>query len=116
VTVRIPVGQREQAAYVCLYRAGLSINQIASFFGRSTSVVWRRIRRSLAYRLGLLRRSRPTKPAYTLLGFVVRERIEDLRKLPRRAREEWARRARRRLTAMADKWLAFLAGEEEEPP
>jgi len=116
VAVRIPIGQREQAAYVCLYRAGLSINQIAAFFGRSTSVVWRRIKRSLSYRLGLLRRKRPVKLAYVLLGFVVRERVDDLRKLPRRVREAWARRSWRRLIAMADKWLAFLAGEEEEPP
>jgi len=97
---RKPVGQREAVAYQVLYRLGYSINQIARAFGRSPSVVWRRIAKYV--RWGLLRR-RGYGP-------------QDLRKLPASTRRLSARRRWRELLRWLPLWLAFIEGEVDEPP
>jgi len=98
---RKPVSKREARAYVKLYELGYSINQIAKAFGRSTSVVWRRIGKYI--RWGLLKR-RGYGP-------------QDLRKLPHRTRLVSARRRWQELLRYLPLWLAWIEGEgDEEPP
>jgi len=97
---RKPVSPREAAAYHTLYALGYSINQIARAFGRSPSVVWRRIAKYV--RWGLLRR-RGYGP-------------QDLRKLPASTRRLSARRRWRELLRWLPLWLAFIEGEVDEPP
>lgn len=53
--MRIKISNREAATYIKLRRDfGYTINQIASAFGRSTNVVWRRLQRNID--LGVFRR------------------------------------------------------------
>jgi len=92
---RVPFLQREKAAYVKLRRVGLSINQIAKAFGRSTSVVHRTLKRVLAYK--------------TLRRF-------DMRKLPRRARMLMASFRWSKMLKLLPQWEAWICGEEERPP
>jgi len=97
---RRSVSPREAVAYHALYYLGYSINQIARAFGRSPSVVWRRIARYV--RWGLVRR-RGYGP-------------QDLRKLPASTRRLAARRRWRELLRWLPLWLAFIEGEVDEPP
>lgn len=92
---RIPFLQREKAAYVKLRRVGLSINQIARAFGRSTSVIHRTLKRVIAYK--------------TLRKF-------DMRKLPRRARMLMASFRWAKMLKLLPLWEAWITGEEERPP
>jgi IS30 family transposase len=89
--MRIPLLRREPAAYVKLRRLGYSINQIARAFGRSRSVVWRRLKFN-----GLNRR--------------------DLRKLPARVRLLAAQRQRISMGRWLHLWEMWVLGEGEEPP
>jgi len=98
---RKPVPQREAVAYVKLYELGYSINQIAQAFGRSPSVVWRRINKYV--RWGLLKR-RGYGP-------------QDLRKLPAHTRLASARRRQQELQRYLPLWLEWIEGEGgDEPP
>ena len=86
---------REKAAYVKLRRKGLSINQIAAAFGRSTSVVHRALKRVMTY--GILHRF-------------------DMRKLPHQARMRACRFRWATLLKLLHLWELWISGEEEEPP
>lgn len=86
---------REKAAYVKLRRKGLSINQIAAAFGRSTSVVHRALKTVMTY--GLLHRF-------------------DMRKLPNQARMRACRFRWATLLKLLHLWELWISGEEEEPP
>jgi len=97
---RIKVSNREAAAYQMLWRLGYSINQIAKAFGRSTSVVHRRIAPYVW--LCLIKRK----------GFVP----NDLRKLPRQIRENCARWRRWFISRFIGLWEQWIFGEEDEPP
>ena len=97
---RKPVSQREAVAYQILYRLGYSINQIARAFGRSPSVVYRRLAKYI--RWGLVKR-RGYGP-------------QDLRKLPAQVRRQAARRRWAELLRWLPLWLAFIEGEVDEPP
>jgi len=98
--IRVPVLQREAVAYVKLYQLGYSINQIAKAFGRSTSVVYRRLAKYIKW--GLLRRRGPGP--------------QDLRKLPARARRLGAARRWRELLRYLPAWEEWITSEEGEPP
>ena len=97
---RKPVSHREAVAYAKLYELGYSINQVARAFGRSTSVVYRRLCQYI--RWGLLKRR----------GYVP----QDLRKLPTRTRLVRARRRWQDLLKYLPLWLAWIDGEGDEPP
>jgi len=92
---RIPFCEREKAAYIKLRRKGLSINQIAAAFGRSTSCVFRTIKTAEAYK--------------TLRRF-------DMRKLPYRARMRMCSFRWVRMLKLLHLWEAWICGEGEEPP
>ena len=91
VCMRIPILRREPAAYVMLRRLGYSVNQIAQAFGRSYSVVWRRLKFN-----GLNRR--------------------DLRKLPARIRLLAAQRQRNSMIRWFHLWELWALGEGDRPP
>jgi len=93
--MRVPLLQREAAAYVKLRCVGLSINQIAKAFGRSTSVVHRILKKNLRY--GVIRRF-------------------DMRKLPYRARIWMSRRRWEKMLRLLTAWEAWICGEGEKPP
>ena len=95
-----PVSPREATAFTILFKLGYSINQIARAFGRSPSVVWRRIAKYV--RWGLLKRK----------GYGP----QDLRKLPAQVRRQAARRRWAELLRWLPLWLAFIEGEVDEPP
>ena len=97
---RRAVSSREAVAYQVLYRLGYSINQIARAFGRSPSVVYRRLAKYI--RWGLMKR-RGYGP-------------QDLRKLPAQLRQFSARRRWAELLRWLPLWLAYIAGEGDEPP
>jgi hypothetical protein len=92
---RAPFLQREKAAYIKLRRVGLSINQIAKAFGRSTSVIHRALKRVLSYK--------------TLRRF-------DMRKLPRRARMLSASFRWSKMLKLLPAWEIWISGEGEKPP
>ncbi len=92
---RIPFIGREKAAYIKLRRVGLSINQIAAAFGRSTSIVFR-----------VLKNAESLK---TLRRF-------DMRKLPRKAKLFYASIRHATLLKLLSEWEAWICGEGEKPP
>ena len=92
---RIPFLSRERAAYVKLRRVGLSINQIAAAFGRSTSAVHKAIKYN--ENLSCLRRF-------------------DLRKLPPTLRARSASFRWQTLIKLMSQWEAWICGEGEKPP
>ena len=94
--MRIPVLNREAATYILLRRFGYSINIIAKAFGRSTSVVYRRIKKAVEL-YGTLRRI-------------------DMRKMPHRIRMLAKSRQWKTLVSMLPQWEKWILGEEEEPP
>ena len=98
--LRRAVSPREAVAYQVLYRLGYSINQIARAFGRSPSVVYRRLAKYI--RWGLVKR-RGHGP-------------QDLRKLPAQVRRQAAGRRWAELLRWLPLWLAFIEGEVDEPP
>ena len=89
--MRIPLLRREPAAYVMLRRLGYSVNIIAEAFGRSRSVVWRRLKFN-----GL--------------------NCRDLRKLPARVRLLAAQRQRVLMERFIHLWELWALGEGERPP
>ena len=105
--IHIKVSDRESAAYIKLRRDHkYSINLIAKAFGRSTSVVYRRLRREInRYKLCQKHENRRFwLPQY------------DKRKMPNRARithrfYQWIR-----MLKHLDAWVAWILGESDEPP
>jgi hypothetical protein len=89
--MRIKLLKREACAYIMLRRKGISINNIASIVGRSTSLVHR-----------ILKRVNLTR--------------NDLRKLPARIKLLAALRHRTFLKSKARAWELFISGDGEEPP
>jgi len=92
---KVPFLEREKAAYLKLRRLGLSINQIAKAFGRSTNVVWRALKR--LQQRGILR-------------------LVDMRKLPFQARMRAASYRWQKMLKVLHLWELWICGEEEEPP
>lgn len=92
---RVPFVEREKAAYIKLRRVGLSMDQIARAFGRSTSCVFRVLKR--AYAPETLRRFDMRK-----LPYLVRMRLSSFR---------WAR-----MLKLLHLWELWICGEEEKPP
>jgi len=87
--------RREKAAYIKLRRIGLSLNQIAEAFGRSTSCVWKTIKNAEGYK--------------TLRRF-------DLRKLPNLPRRRSAKYRHITLMKLLPKWISWILEEQERPP
>lgn len=92
---KVPFLEREKAAYLKLRRLGLSINQIAKAFGRSTNVVWRALKR--LQQRGILR-------------------LVDMRKLPYQARMRAASYRWATMLKMLHLWELWICGERDEPP
>lgn len=92
---RINFLAREKAAFVKLRRVGLSMNQIAKAFGRSTSAVYKAVK--FAENLNSLRRF-------------------DLRKLPPRIRRMSASLRWRTLMKLMPQWIRWITEESERPP
>jgi len=93
--MRIQVCNKEAAAYILLRKKGYPISLIAKAFGRSTSVVWRRLR--FARALG------------TIQWRDYRRLPDSLRKMARAIRE-------RMLRKYIEKWESWILSEEGEPP
>lgn len=92
---RIKFQLREKAAFVIMRRKGLSINQIAEFWGRSTSVIYRVLKSAMNR---------------TVCGWA------DLRKSPRKARLRIASFMGAKLESLRSQWEQFVLGESGEPP
>ena len=93
--MRVPFLCREKAAYIKIRRQGVSLNQIAKAFGRSTSAVFRITKRA--------------EDRETLRGF-------DLRKLPDHIRKRTASYKWGTLMKLLKVWEQWIAGEGEQPP
>jgi len=93
--MRIGFLPREKSAYCILRKKGHSINAIANFFGRSTSVVYRAIKQFRFY------------------GDVKRF---DMRKLPCIARMRMASFRRALMENLRSQWETWALGEGEDPP
>lgn len=93
--MRIPILNRESSAFIKLRRLGYSISVIAQAFGRSTSVVQRRIRKALEY--GIIN-------------------FRDLRKIPNKIRQMCRARQERILARWISLWNQWILGEGERPP
>lgn len=93
--MRINVLQREGAAFIKLRRLGYSMSIISEAFGRSTSIVWDRIRKS-----------------------VHRGTIDwiDYRKMPSLPRLISHCRQWTRLMQWLPRWESWILGEGEKPP
>ncbi len=95
--MRIPVMQREKAAILYLRRRfGYSINIIAKFFNRSTSLIHRLLKFNEA--IGALRH------------------ISNKRKIPPYTRRLARSRMERQMNSYYGLWTAFLLGLVEKPP
>ena len=92
---RVPFFQREKAAYIKIRRQGVSINQIAEAFGRSTSAVFRVIKNA--------------EGLETLRSF-------DKRKLPASVRRRSASFRHQILMKLLPRWERWIAGDGDEPP
>lgn len=93
--MRIPISGRESASYVMVRRKGWSISQIAHAFGRSTSVVWRRL----------------------MFNMVLEKLVvKDMRKLPNHIRLLAASRIRKAIAFFLPLWEKWICGEGEKPP
>ena len=92
---RFHLAPREAAAYVILRRQGVSVNQIATAFGRSRSIVHRILKRNVGY--GVLKRF-------------------DLRKLPSYTRRLSAARTWNTMLWLLGGWEAWIFGEGDKPP
>jgi len=91
--MRVKFCRNEKRAYIYLRRKGYSINQLSQYFGRSTSVIYRTL-----------------KKANHVL------RLVDLRKLPNSARHHFVGCQHKIMNKLLPKWEDFILGEETEPP
>lgn len=94
-TMKIPIIKREKATCIRMRKAGLPINMIHKFLGRSTSWIYRTLRLQI------------------LQGNL---RAMDMRKLAGKTRIYTSGCRWRKLVSLWAAWEAFLLGEEEEPP
>lgn len=94
-TMRIAPLKREKATIIAQRKAGLPINMIAKFLGRSTSFIHRTLHSESARVF-----SRPI----------------DMRKLPGKARILYGGYRWRKLVSLWSAWEAFLLGETDRPP
>ena len=93
--MRIKVANREAASYVKLRRLGYSLSAIARAFGRSTSVVDRKVRKAIEY--GIIK-------------------FKDLRKMPNQIRKLSKALQWKRIIAWLPRWESWILGEGEKPP
>lgn len=105
VKFRIPFMPREKRGYLILRRAGLSINQIATCFGRSTSVVHRTLHR-------LLSRYREDRERIGDRS----GRILDMRKLPHSWKMKNSAKRRSFMMDLREAWSEWVTSEEGDPP
>jgi len=92
--MRINLLPREASAIVKLRKKGHSINGIATFLGRSRSLIHRILKRNRAYGLHWL----------------------DMRKLPYKARMRMSAYRRSILEKLREAWTLWILGEGEKPP
>jgi hypothetical protein len=92
---RIPFMQRERAAIIKLRKLGYSINTLATFTGRSCSVI-HRILNTYFNR---------TKTV-----------MAELRKMPNALRLQTALKHRLSMDFRIEQWMPFILGEEDKPP
>ncbi|MCJ7482276.1 MAG: hypothetical protein MUO31_04860 [Thermodesulfovibrionales bacterium] len=93
--LRINLMKREASAYIKLRRIGYSINTIAKAFGRSTSIVFRKIQRAIQY--GILPR-------------------QDMRKIPNTIRQLCRARQWTQIIRFFPAWEQWVLGIGEKPP
>lgn len=101
---RIPFAEREKDAYLILRKKGLSINQMAKAFGRSTSVIHRVFMKAEQRGIRFLD---------------VWKRRLDLRKLKRGNAQTHARMRNFRwhkMLTLLSQWEAWICGEGDRPP
>lgn len=99
--LRIPFLTREKAAYGKLRNAGLSINQISAFSGRSTSVIQRALKRLEAR--GVVHKS------VWLLSV-------DMRKIRGKGTRYKNKSRWNKLVSLWRAWEMWILGESEKPP
>ena len=87
--------KREKAAVIKLRNLGYSINQLKTFFGRSTSIIHKIINGTVWYS------DCPPK---------------DLRNLPNQVRLKSAQKHRLTIKNFMQLWEAFILGETDKPP
>jgi transposase len=93
--LRINLLKREASAYIKLRRIGYSINSIARAFGRSTSIVFRRLQMAIQH--GILSR-------------------HDMRKIPNRIRQLCRARQWTQIIRFFPAWEQWVLGIGEKPP
>lgn len=93
--MRISLLKREAAAFIKLRRLGYSISAIAEAFGRSTSIVYKRIHKAIEY--GIIR-------------------FLDLRKMPNQTRRTSKALQWKRLLQLLPLWESWILGQGEKPP
>jgi len=93
-SMRIAISNREAAAYVMLRKAGHRLHHIAKAFGRSVSLVWRRM-----------------KFYSSLSPFSL-----DMRKMPSKTRLINSYARWKSLLRWLPLWEKWICGEGEEPP
>jgi len=93
--MRVVILQREKAAFIKLRRLGYTIPTIAKAFGRSTSVIYRYLRKALNYH---------TIPYW------------DLRKIPNKHRQISKTQRWKTLMRWLPLWEKWILGEGERPP
>ena len=94
-TKHIPFLQRERVAFIKIRRQGVSVNQIATAFGRSTSQIFKVIKNAESF--GVLRRF-------------------SKRTMPNLLRRRSASFCWQTLMKLLPRWVAWILGEEEKPP
>jgi len=99
--LRIRISNREAATYVKLRMKGHRINHIAKAFGRSSSVVWRRLRFNASLNPHLL--------SVWLTPL-------DMRKMPQTTRLKASCSRWRSLLSYLPAWEAWICGIGEKPP
>lgn len=100
---RRPWLKNEKASIIILRRVGLSINQIATFLGRSTSGVCITLKTAL---------KRPfTRGLRDPFG-----RALDLRKSPQKQRRRVASYLWARMVKLMEAWEQWILGEGDKPP
>ena len=93
--MRINLLKREASAYIKLRRIGYSINTIARAFGRSTSIIFRKIQRAISYGI--------------LAG-------QDMRKIPNTIRRLCRARQWTQIIRFFPAWEQWVLGIVEKPP
>ena len=99
--MRLPFLPREKAAYAKLRNVGLSINQISTFSGRSTSVIQRALKRL---------------EVHGAVHMSIWMRSFDMRKLRGRANRYHNKNKWDKLLTLWHAWELWILGEGEKPP